>query len=314
MRTRTHQNRKHSLQAPLAAGWIARPSQERAGCGWRQDRFQGRRRGFTLIELLVVISILSLLMTILMPALGRAREGGRSTVCLANVRRLAVAGVMYVDDEGAFPPFRMASLSPGVIFVNKYGRQSPRWQWFFDQGVGPVIDPAPYRVQGSFGDKDTLLMTNDYFICPSFDPSEFDRRDIRNGAYGYNWQYLGNARVENGRYQNFPVTLEKIRRPAATVMIADSRGGGLIHGPHSYTLDPPKVAREIGADRFGPGADAPIAHSPASARHNGRANVSFVDGHAESMSLADLGYVPDDKGHVVGDHPEASNRLWGQSR
>jgi len=302
-------------QANGAAGLQGpKKSRESAGGGSRPNRGQTPRRGFTLIELLVVISILSLLMAILMPALGRARESGRSTVCLANVRRLALAGAMYVDSEGAFPPFRMASLTPGVIYVNRYGAQLPRWQWFFDQGVGPVIDPTPYRAQGSFGDKDTLLMTNDYFVCPSFQHPDYDRRDIRNGSYGYNWQYLGNARVVNGRYQNFPVAPGKIRRPTETVIVADSRGGGLSHGPHSYTLDPPKVAREVGADRFGPGTDAPIAHSPASARHHGRTNVSFIDGHAQSLSLVDLGYVLDDNGHAVGDHPEAGNRLWGQSR
>lgn len=275
---------------------------------------RGLRQGFTLIELLVVISIMSLLMAILMPVLGRAREGGRATVCLANVRRLAMAGLMYVDSEGVFPPFRIASLSPGVIYVNQYGAELPRWQWFFDQGVGPVIDPKPYEAQGTFGDRDTLLMTNNYFMCPSFNDPEYDRRDIRNGAYGYNWQYLGNSRVTNGRYQNFPVAPAKIRRPAETVIIADSRGGGLPHGPHSYTLDPPQLAREVGAERFGPGSDASITHSPASARHNGRTNVSFVDGHARGMSLADLGYVLDEDGHVIGDHPDGSNYLWGRSR
>ena len=281
-----------------------------SGYDWRQSVAPA----FTLVELLVVISILSVLMTLLMPVLGRARETARATVCLANVRRLAVAGLMYVDGEGAFPPFRMASLPSGGVFVNRYGREKPRWQWFFDQGVGPVIDPAPYSAQGSFGDGDTLWMTNNYFICPSFRHGEHDRRDIRNGSYGYNWQYLGNARVAGGRYQNFPVAPSKIRRPAETVIIGDSRGGELPHGPHSYTLDPPQVAREVGADRFGPGEDARIAHSPASARHNGRANVSFVDGHARSVSLVDLGYFLDNDGHVVADHPDASNRLWGRSR
>jgi prepilin-type N-terminal cleavage/methylation domain-containing protein len=48
--------------------------------------------GFTLIELLVVISIIALLMGILMPVLGRAREAARCTICMGNVRRISMAG------------------------------------------------------------------------------------------------------------------------------------------------------------------------------------------------------------------------------
>ena len=55
--------------------------------------------GFTLIELLVVIAIIAVLMSILMPALNRAREQGKRAVCLNNVRSLTIAWVMYSDDN-----------------------------------------------------------------------------------------------------------------------------------------------------------------------------------------------------------------------
>lgn len=56
------------------------------------------RRGFTLIELLVVIAIISILASILFPVFARAREKGRQTACLSNVRQLCMAFGMYAQD------------------------------------------------------------------------------------------------------------------------------------------------------------------------------------------------------------------------
>jgi prepilin-type N-terminal cleavage/methylation domain-containing protein/prepilin-type processing-associated H-X9-DG protein len=292
-------------------------------------------RGFTLIELLVVISIIALLMGVLMPVLGRAREAGRSAVCRANLRRLSLAGSMYVDEnQGTFPPDRMKSASATSTedYVNEYGRRQPRWQWFFNRGVGPVIDPSPYvkKPGDTFWDTETVIMTNNYFICPSFHDNFFDRRDERNGSYGYNYQYLGNSRVREGRFDNFPVHISNIRRPGETVIVADSRGapgelnpatnsasptplpepGVTEHGIHSYKLDPPRLARSAGATEFcwRFGSQLWMQHSPAQARHRGRTCVSFVDGHAEETTLEELGYSLDAEGHVMADL--GNNRLW----
>lgn len=59
---------------------------------------------FTLIELLVVISIVSLLIAILLPALGKARVSARSLKCLTGMRQIGVAQYMYLNDnKEAFP-------------------------------------------------------------------------------------------------------------------------------------------------------------------------------------------------------------------
>jgi len=59
---------------------------------------RARRRGFTLVELLVVVGIIALLVTILMPALGRAMELARRTICMTNLSTLGRGWIMYWND------------------------------------------------------------------------------------------------------------------------------------------------------------------------------------------------------------------------
>jgi prepilin-type N-terminal cleavage/methylation domain-containing protein len=61
-----------------------------------------KRRGFTLIELLVVIAIIALLMSILMPALGRVRRQARCTACLAQLKQWGLAFSLYCQDNDGY--------------------------------------------------------------------------------------------------------------------------------------------------------------------------------------------------------------------
>ena len=83
---------------------------------------------FTLIELLVVISIIALLIGILLPALGAARESARITACLSNQRQLAIATSTYMADHD--------QVAPAGHYRNDAGNFGP-WQ----TSAGALIDP-----------------------------------------------------------------------------------------------------------------------------------------------------------------------------
>ena len=277
----------------------------------------GSKRGFTLIELLVVIAIIAILMGILLPAIGGARKLARRTVCMGNVRRLALSIRLYTDNyDGMLPPDRLRS-GTAYLEVGPYKRYMPRWIWFLNEGMGYVINPHKYETEEAFNT--ALEMDNDYYMCPSLKDYQW-ARSIRNGAYGYNFQYLGNSRPNPAGtgFANYPVWLNQIKAPAQTVVFCDSRGSDVPHGQHAYLVDPPKMAVSKGARDFSPKSASvgPLKYSPADARHFGVANVAFLDGHAEAMDYEDLGYEidpatrrPVEKGLNDLGGP-GNNRLW----
>jgi prepilin-type N-terminal cleavage/methylation domain-containing protein/prepilin-type processing-associated H-X9-DG protein len=270
-----------------------------------------RRQGFTLIELLTVIAILVLLIGMLIPSLSSSRQQAKANVCLSKLKGIGTAFVVYLNENrDTFPPARLKKATPTATedYVNEYNRKHPRWQWFIETDSGPVIDPKLFRRLnrpfddaglGMINDRSGITMTIDVFTCPALDDPEY-AMDERNGAYGYNYQYLGNSRQDTDRklWDNFAVNLHRIRSPGQTVLLADSRGGGPKHGVHSYTLDPPRLAVEQSAKRFGPGPQDlaagidPVLYSfsPVEMRHRNHGNVMFVDSHVEAMTWAELGY------------------------
>src|SRR5687768_5090195 len=81
---------------------------------------EGERGGFTLVELLVAIALIALLIGLLLPVLGRARQQAVSVACLSNLRQLATAAQMYCDgNKGSFPiAYDLISQPPLVISLN----------------------------------------------------------------------------------------------------------------------------------------------------------------------------------------------------
>src|SRR6266511_3969607 len=74
-------------------------------CGGRARFVARSSAGFTLVELLVVIAIVALLAALLLPALVKAREQGRSSVCKNNMRQIGLAIILYGDDNADLLPW-----------------------------------------------------------------------------------------------------------------------------------------------------------------------------------------------------------------
>jgi len=295
------------------------------------------REGFTLTEMLVVVSIIVLLMAMLLPAVVKSRESARSAQCKMNLHQLYLGLAQYRDIKGNYPPYRWEDSA----VVNKYGVVRPRWQWIIADMLGrPAQNPDAIKAAGTADPTYTSIpLDNEIF----FDPALPDQTSIRNGAYGYNFQYLGNSRnLVDGDIRtpmlNYPV--RRISDESRTIAFGDSRGGNIPHGGHSMTLDPPHMrprssgvvdspspSRAAGFDPYGPdetGTDIVIYFSPAEARHLDRANVVFLDGHVDSLTLEELGYAlvdgipqpqPANPGNTYPANPLnalpwGNNRLW----
>src|SRR4051812_34210056 len=81
------------------------------------------RQAFTPVELLVVIGIIAVLIGILLPALGRAREQANQAACMSNMRQVAMAFVMYANDNKGWLPATSRGGSQGAA----PWRYAPNW-------------------------------------------------------------------------------------------------------------------------------------------------------------------------------------------
>ena len=113
---------------------------------WGPTRVCRMRRtgGFTLIELLVVIAIIAILMAILMPALQRVREQGQRAARLSNLKQLALAWIMYADENED----RVVSSEAGGTWKSLYGDPWVGVTWAGNWAQGGQL-PAVDQIKGS---------------------------------------------------------------------------------------------------------------------------------------------------------------------
>lgn len=233
----------------------------------RRERLQpGARRsvGFTLVELLVVIAIVALLASLLLPALSKAKEQGRASVCRNNMRQIALAMTLYADDNLDYLPW------PGDVDRN--------WQpdWVFGgQSDTHSDDPAQWRNPG-FGfhaESGSIFsyVTGLPRILPHHDSYPGKFRIYRCPSTGP----LGEAlRVNFSMNEELDPTTDLTRAIPEGVKVAS------VIGPTQKILlvnEEPAAMNNASFKPQGTGVNGRFV------AHDGRVNVGFIDGHLEAM-------------------------------
>jgi prepilin-type N-terminal cleavage/methylation domain-containing protein len=103
-----------------------------------------RKNGFTLMELLVVLAILALLIAILLPVFHRARRSSQASVCIAHLRQLACATLLYASDYDE--NFALGFYTKAEGFVTLWGLQRPYTK--SDAITLCPLEPMPITISG----------------------------------------------------------------------------------------------------------------------------------------------------------------------
>lgn len=229
-----------------------------------------RTRGFTLIELLAVIVIIAIMAALLIPALSRANEQARATLCRSNMRQVGLGFLMYADDNRDYLPW------PGGIptRANENPRFLPDWcvggqsqipaqpalwdqpGFGFNAEAGSIFSYVSSQPRQSFNPNNKSI--HGTYRCPSTGRLG-EKLRVNFAANGY----LDPGRPFGiGTVAPKGVMISAVSDPARKVMLVNTEPGTMkscAFVPNNVVTDPLVM-------------------------HLGRANIAFLDGHLESVS------------------------------
>ena len=225
--------------------------------------------GFTLVELLAVIAIIAVLVTILVPYLGQARELANRARCQANTKVLVQAAMSYCDMWKVMSPYGWGpkyTCNPPVNYTVLY-------YWYqkelLGQYFGEVVD-ANFR-DGWAPPRKSVLR------CPTWSSTIYNYDGVNylvgnstwigyNSSMSYDCQPLGSG---IRCFWRGPRLDEILTSSALFVLFADGRSASVYNiGKTSY-CDP------------SPPYDDPDSISTTDGRHNGGTNFGYLDGHVK---------------------------------
>lgn len=203
-------------------------------------------RAFTLIELLVVVAIISILMAILLPALAGARVQSQRLACASRTRQLALAGIMYAQENNGW-------------FCHQY--------WW--QTAGPASS-QPGLQEYLVPSGSTNLNRDSIATCP-----QTVQITGRVPALALRHTYTINASaVYNSSYIQ---KLSLIQTPSEMLYFADTRWGMQLYGSGPTWIYADRTNKLQAATAV---SEAPTSASAFVFPHNDAMGVSYVDGHA----------------------------------
>jgi prepilin-type N-terminal cleavage/methylation domain-containing protein/prepilin-type processing-associated H-X9-DG protein len=228
--------------------------------------------GFTLVELLVVIGIIAVLISLLMPALRKARESALDVQCQSNLRQIALAAIFYCNDWNNVLPRADSSYDPDLS--DPTNPRIENWLVTLEPYLRPGASPDSYKINYR---SDPLL------ACPRFFG---DRSNAQFQNYAMNqfmdmayWLPDNTIALPNANTPlNYKIT--QIRHPLDIIFFCDKASGPNAWAPIVTYAPPPST-------NF-PG----FRHGRGEASGHGVANVAFVDGHVGQLNSSEsMGYA-----------------------